>query len=89
MDFVVNEQGCNDLIESMNSCMSKIKKIIDDIDSKNTTLKEALGDDAQAVSSSVRTMRAELENAEKDLSNITTSMKEYVSRVGTIKKTLT
>ena len=88
MDFAVNEQGCAMLIDNMKNYMKQIKALVDSIDSHQAMLREALGNDSQAVMATIRTMRAELENAQRELDTITVDMVEYVSRVKTIKDTL-
>lgn len=88
MDFTVNEQGCAALIDNMRNYMTQIRAIIDGIDSHEAMLREALGNDSQAVAATVRTMRSELENAQRELDTITADMVEYVARVNVIKDTL-
>lgn len=88
MDFVVNEQGCRTLIDNLRNYMAQIKALIDNINTQDATLREALGSDYQSVARTVGTMRTELESAQKELDTITISMVEYVDRVKIIKDTL-
>lgn len=81
MDFIVNESGCRQLSIDMMENMKKIAKLVADIESKNGTLKAALGDDYDAIARSVRTMSGELLNAEAELNVIINDMGEYMARV--------
>lgn len=82
MEFVVNEAGCRQLSTDMLTNMKSIASLISEIDGQNGNLKAALGDDYDAIASSIRTMISELGNAYSELNVIINDMNEYMSRVG-------
>lgn len=81
MEFIVDENGCRQLSLDMLACMREIAGLIADIESQNTTLKAALGDDYEAIAKSVRYITAELSNAQTELNVIINDMGEYLQRV--------
>ena len=81
MEFIVNESGCRQLSEDMLTNMKEIATVISDIESHNSTLRAALGEDYNAIASSVNYMTAELSNAYSELSVIINDMNEYMARV--------
>lgn len=81
MEFVVNEQGCRALSRDMLAHLRSIAQLISEIDSQNSTLQRALGDDYEAIAKTVRVMSAELGSAQQELNSIIDNMNEYMSRV--------
>ena len=81
MEFTVNESGCRQLSQDMLSNLREIAMIVSEIDSQNGNLRAALGDDYDAIASSVRIMTSELSNAHSELNVIINDMNEYMSRV--------
>ena len=81
MQFVVNENGCRKLSEDMLNNVRAIALLVSEIESKNGTLRAALGDDYEAIARSVRIMTSELNNAYTELNVIINDMNEYMSRV--------
>lgn len=88
MEFVVNENGCRNLIEDMKGSMTALGGLVASIDTQNGTLKAALGDDYEAIARSVRVMSSELENAKRELNTIIRDMSEYMARVHQTRVTL-
>ena len=81
MEFTVNESGCRQLSQDMLTNLREIAMIVSEIDSQNGNLRAALGDDYDAIASSVRIMTSELSNAHSELNVIINDMNEYMSRV--------
>ena len=81
MEFVVNEQGCRALSRDMLTHLRSIAQLISEIDSQNSTLQRALGEDYEAIAKTVRVMSAELGSAQQELNSIIDNMHEYMSRV--------
>ena len=81
MEFVVNEKMCHNLSNEMLQQMRQIAQLVAEIDSQNGTLRSALGEDYNAIASSVRVMTSELNNAMGELNTIIRDMKEYMSQV--------
>ena len=81
MEFVVNEQGCRALSRDMLTHLRSIAQLISEIDSQNSTLQRALGDDYEAIAKTIRVMSAELGSAQQELNSIIDHMNEYMSRV--------
>jgi len=81
MEFIVNESGCRQLSIDMLSDMKQIVAIISSIESQDSNLKAALGDDYDAIARSVRIMSSELQNAYSELNIIINDMNEYMARV--------
>ena len=89
MEFIVNESGCRQLSTDMLSNMKDIAGIISEIESQNSTLKAALGDDYDAIAHSVNIMTSELSNAYSELEIIINDMSEYMQRVHQARVSLT
>ncbi|MBO4696640.1 MAG: hypothetical protein J5643_05050 [Lachnospiraceae bacterium] len=87
-EFFVNENGCRVLSEQMYKCMVEIHKRIEEIDQRNGSLKEALGDDYGAIARSVMTMKGEIANGYKELRTVIIDMSEYLSRVKKVRVAL-
>lgn len=81
MEFVVNEKMCHNLSNEMLQQMRQIAQLVAEIDSQNGTLRSALGEDYNAIASSVRVMTSELNSAMGELNTIIRDMKEYMSQV--------
>lgn len=81
MQFDVNEQGVRALSQEMLGQLRQIALLINEIDSQNNTLRAALGDDYQAINSSVQIMKGELGSALTELNTIISMMQEYMARV--------
>ena len=81
MQFDVNEQGVRALSQEMLGQLRQIALLINEIDSQNNTLRSALGDDYQAINSSVQIMKGELGSALTELNTIISMMQEYMARV--------
>ena len=81
MEFTVNEQGCRALSKDMLGHLRQILLLIAEIDSRNGTLRGALGEDYEAIAGTVRVMSAELDAAHRELQTIITLMEEYMDRV--------
>ena len=81
MEFIVNEKGCQQLSLDMLKNMREIAQIVSAIESQNSTLKAALGDDYDSIASSVRIMTAELTNAQSELNIIIDDMSAYMEKV--------
>ena len=81
MDFVVNESGCRQLSVDMLNYLKEIAGLVSEIDSQNGNLQAALGDDYEAIASSVRIITGELNSAYRELNTIIADMNEYMSRV--------
>ena len=81
MEFVVNEKMCHNLSNEMLQQMRQIAQWVAEIDSQNGTLRSALGEDYNAIASSVRVMTSELNSAMGELNTIIRDMKEYMSQV--------
>ena len=81
MEFIMNEQGCHQLSTDLLQTMRQIAGLVSDIQSKNSTLRSALGDDYDAIAKSVNIMTSELNNAQSELNVIIADMNEYIERV--------
>ena len=81
MDFTVNEQGCRNLSADMLTHLRQILTLISEIDSRNSTLRGALGEDYEAIAKTVRVMTAELDSAYQELQTIISQMEEYMRNV--------
>lgn len=81
MEFVVNESGCRQLSTDMLANLREIAGLVAEIDSQNSTLKAALGDDYDAIARTVRIMSGELNNAYQELNTIIQDMGEYMAQV--------
>ncbi len=81
MEFIVDEQGCRTLSADMLHDMRQIALLISEIQAQDGTLRNALGEDYEAIARSVRIMTTELDGAQKELDKITGNMNEYMSRV--------
>ena len=81
MDFVVNESGCRQLSNEMLNYLKEIAGLVSEIDSQNGNLRAALGDDYEAIASSVRIITGELFSAFEELKTIIADMNEYVAQV--------
>ena len=82
MEFNVNEQGVRNLSQEMLGQMRQIAALIGEIDSRNGTLRAALGEDYGAINASVQIMKGELSSALTELNTIISMMQEYMARVG-------
>lgn len=82
MQFDVNEQGVRALSQEMLGQMRQIAVLISEIEGQNNTLRAALGEDYQAINSSVQVMKGELGSALTELNTIISMMQEYMARVG-------
>ena len=82
MQFDVNEQGVRGLSQEMLGQMRQIAVLISEIEGQNNTLRAALGEDYQAINSSVQVMKGELGSALTELNTIISMMQEYMARVG-------
>lgn len=81
MEFTVNEQGVRSLSMDMATHLREIARLVGEIESQNSMLHAALGEDTEAVARTVRTMSAELNSAYAELNTIISDMAEYMSRV--------
>lgn len=81
MEFVVNEQMCRNLSSEMLQQMRQIAQLVSEIQSQNTTLRSALGEDYHAIARSVQIMTSELSGAMSELNTIISDMNEYLGRV--------
>ena len=81
MEFIVNEQGCQQLAENIQTDINKIATLISEIEGKNSTLQSALGEDADTIAASVKTMNNALQGAQRSFSVVRADMTEYMARV--------
>lgn len=81
MEFLVNEQGCRNLIGEMYNEMNKLGTLISELESMDGTLRMALGDDYQAIGRSISLMKSEFTDAYREFRTIAQDMDEYMSRV--------
>lgn len=88
MDFIVNESGCKKLCTDMLKNLKEISGLINEFQDHDGTLKEALGDDYDAIAKTVRVMNSELSSAYQELTAIINDMNEYVERVQNVRKGL-
>ena len=88
MEFIVNEQGCSNLMNEMTNKLNEIGRIISDIESNDAVLNSALGDDGAAVRRSISTMKGAMGDALRDLKVVITNMDAYIKSVKEIKVVL-
>lgn len=81
MEFIVNEQGCKNLINEMYSGMRDLSNLISELESMDGTLKAALGEDYDSIGRSVSVMKSEFADALREFRQVVTDMNEYMSRV--------
>ncbi|MCD7822656.1 MAG: hypothetical protein LUG86_01350 [Oscillospiraceae bacterium] len=82
MEFIVNEAGCRQLSSDMVANLNEIQKLISEIDSNDSVLRAALGEDYEAIARTVRAMNSEFNSAYHEVRTIISDMNEYMSRVG-------
>lgn len=81
MQMIINESGCRQLAADMLILMKQIAMRVSDIDSQNSTLHAALGEDAAPIAQSVKTMTSNLSDAQSELNVIIRDMQEYMAEI--------
>ena len=81
MEFVVNEPGCERLIQDMDAGLREIKRLADEMQEADSMLRSALGEDYDAVGRSTRYVISQLGEADREMSGIIRDMREYMARV--------
>ena len=87
-EFYVNEKGCQVLCENMFKALVEIQKRIEEIEQRNNSLKEALGDDYGTIARSVSVMKGEIKNGYNELRSVIKDMQEYMNRVHRVRVAL-
>ena len=80
-EFIVNENGCNQMCEEMRKELQQIRGLITDFEDQDGTLRAALGGDYEAINQTVRTIKNELNSAENELNTVISATKEYMAVV--------
>ena len=85
MEFIVNEQGCNNLSNEMLDGLNKLGTLISELEAMDGTLRTALGDDYESIGRNVSVMKNELGDAFREFKVIIIDMKEYMAKVKQIR----
>lgn len=80
-EFIVDEQGCENLIQYIEEQLKSIALIDSALADSLPMLRQALGEDYEGIHNSVKAISAQLADANNNLKIMHSSMNAYIARV--------